>query len=96
MNLRPRVKDTIYLVTARRGDYSDRTEYAVCWFATEREAKTCAELFHEKSLKWRRRLSDSDEPWSAVEKAQADIGDSQWGWFDDTTYGVHALERGAL
>lgn len=89
-----RVRDTIYLVTARRGDYSDRTEYAVCWFATEREAKECAERMETASNEWRSRMANLDEPWNLMEQAAKEIGDPQWNYFDSTDYAACALERG--
>ena len=46
---------TIYVVMARRGDYSDRTEYAVCWLPTEKAAQDCAERMQQKSDEWRSR-----------------------------------------
>lgn len=85
---------TIYIVCARRGDYSDRTEYAVCWFAREADAKACAERMEQKSNEWRSRTADADDPWNLVPQAQADIGDSGWGYFDNTDYHVEPLEHG--
>ena len=68
----------IWLVWARRGDYSDRTEYAVCWYAAEQDAKACAERMQQASAAWRARAIGATNPWSLVAPAQADIGDSQW------------------
>lgn len=92
-DIRTKVKDTIWLVSARRGDYSDRTEYAVCWFATEREAKDCAERMEAASNEWRSRLNGMwiTERW---EQAQAEIGDTGWSPNDHTDYRAYALERG--
>jgi hypothetical protein len=87
---------TIYLVSARRGDYSDRTEYPVCWFAREAEAKACALHMEQKSAEWRSRAADSGSPWDVCEQAQKDIGDPQWNYYDNTDYAAFALERGSV
>ena len=84
----------IWLVWARRGDYSDRAEYPVCWYLTERDAKACAERMQLASANWRSRAIGATNPWSLVAPAQADIGDSQWSQWDDTDYSAFALERG--
>lgn len=86
---------TIWLVWADRGSYSERTEYAVCWFETEAEAKACAETLHELSEAWRRKVSDADGNYSELyDKARLAIGDEQWAPYDDTTYSAFSLERG--
>ena len=84
---------TIYLVAARRGDYSDRTEYAVCWFTEEHDAKACAERMQQASDRLRSRLANkfSPELWDAC---RVEIGDSDWSPSDHTDYFHHALERG--
>ena len=87
--------DAIWLVWARRGDYSDRTEYAVCWFPTAKEAEACAATMQAESNKWRSRLSGSDNRWTHEEVAKQEIGDSDWSCWDDTTYSAFKLTRGA-
>lgn len=95
MSKRP--SKTIWLVWADRGSYSDRTEYAVCWYDTEAEAKATVETLHELSEAWRRKVSDADGNYGALyEQARLAIGDEQWAPYDETTYGAFALTRGPL
>jgi hypothetical protein len=86
--------ETIWLVWASRGDYSDRTEYAVCWFPTQVEAERAAARMTAASAEWRTRRADSDDPFDLDKPAQVDIGDEGWSGWDDTKYSAVALTRG--
>ena len=86
--------DIVWLVWAERGCYSDRTEYAVCWFDTKSMAEACATVMCRRSNEWRARCADSDAPWDVGEEAMKDLGDPQWAYYDDTRYYVVELQRG--
>jgi len=86
---------SIWIVQANRGDYSDRTEYAVSWYKTESEATARAAEMEAKSHDWQSNCRDSDNPWDFVKAAQDDIGDESWNFYADTDYRVYALPHGA-
>lgn len=88
--------ETVWLVWADRGDYSDRTEYAVCWFATKDEADAHAAALQERAALWRRRFADDCElPYGELwEKATAEVGDPGWSPSDYTEYRAVELKRG--
>lgn len=85
---------TIYLVWCRRGDYSDRTEYAVCWYPDEATAKKHAENLTAESNEWRGRACGASDSWAIAEKARLALGDSQWSHGDESEYYAVALELG--
>src|SRR5690348_11019534 len=90
-----KTQQSIWLVWADRGSYSDRTEYAVCWFDTKSMAEACARVMQERSNEWRSRISDNwERSLELHEKALAEIGDPQWGHYDETTYSAYELKRG--
>jgi hypothetical protein len=88
--------DTIYVVWADRGAYSDRTEYAVCWYENEEYARERAESLTALSAEWQRRIFNSGSSrYGAIwEEAKKAVGDEQWGPTDDTSYSVVELKRG--
>ncbi|MGN6107829.1 MAG: hypothetical protein ACTHU0_22165 [Kofleriaceae bacterium] len=86
---------SIWLVWARRGDYSDTTEYVVCWFVSKIEADLRASEMQVASNEWRSRIADSDHPWELVEEAKKAIGDPGWSKWDDTTYSACMTPCGA-
>lgn len=85
---------TIWLVWASRGDYSDRTEYAVCWHPAQVDAERVAARMTAASAEWRARRIDSDNPYNLDKPAQVDIGDEGWSGWDATEYSAVALTRG--
>lgn len=85
---------SIWVVGASRGDYSDRTEYAVCWYETKEAAEARALEMGAKSNEWRSRACGAESPWDIVEEAKTDIGDVGWGYYDDTEYFAYELKRG--
>jgi hypothetical protein len=89
--------NTVWLVWASRGDYSNHTEYPVCWFDTEAEAKALSEKMVELSDVWRRKVADADDetPYGELwDKARLAIGDEDWSPGDETEYRAVELKRG--
>ncbi len=43
------MSDAIYLVIGRTGEYSDRSEWTVCWFPTREEAEAHRDLCQRES-----------------------------------------------
>lgn len=96
---------TIWIVWARRGEYADRTEYPVCWCATEAEADAEAERLTELSGQWRDRVRAASGDWDGrsgspgigedeqIEAAKAALGDPSWSGRDETEYWAISLER---
>jgi hypothetical protein len=88
---------TVWIIWADRGEYSDRTEYAVCWFETKEEAEKFASAMQETSEAWLDRWRRTDgrdslhETWA---KACEATGDSQWSPSDKTRYSAVELKRG--
>lgn len=84
----------LWIVQGSSGEYSDRTEWPVCWFATEEEAVRYARLLEgaDESLgadrdDWRKR----DE----VKARMARAGDPNWrSDYTGTRYSVYSVPAG--
>lgn len=88
----------VYAIMADRGDYSDRIDYAVCWYPTKEKAKSTAVRMMGLSAEWCKRCRNDDNAHAdggAIQKARAAIGDPQWSYWDVTTYSVNLLPAGA-
>lgn len=85
-----------YVIMARRGDYSDRTEYAVAWSADKATAETAATRMQEESERQRRRAERSSLPYSeSWDNGRAAVGDPMWSPGDETNYSVAELPEAA-
>jgi hypothetical protein len=91
------VSDSIFLVTGQCGEYSDRSEWIVCWFPTEAEAVAYAELCRSQYLA----LTEDDKHelrWQDPNTFRSKVAADPYFTTDytGTTYDVQQCERGPV
>lgn len=87
--------DPIFIVWAEHGDYSSRTEYAVCWYDVKADAETRVGELVAGDAEWSGRVACAELDYGDMcLRATAALRDPLW--MPGTCYRVIELQHGGV